>query len=786
MPPSRHQVAAVGAGEIGQRRKDSKQRDTLGQPDRLVEQEIDSEDARSETADDILARSPPPEKPEIMSKATKKTGMFWAPLLSGSTHEEKDLINQELAAAGRYEYREHYHPQYVKTRMNDPGNLNRMYFFAGQEPGEKLVIAGVPDEPVNLDPPGAGGPFDALKYPEALIARLNRIPDDPDGLPHGWNDKSLKKIPRHILANLPAETLAALPESFRSSLPRKILAGDKREHPRRLGLTAAGRLTHVSQPLSAVDDTIPTEDLEGPPTSQSRPASTRLSRRRYPPQLSTWDTADPLARPLTPMTWNVGEDPTNPIKPAIDHLCGRNQLSLGEEEGGSTGDMAEPLTNSLTLAMSSWQGGIKGLRREDGETSAEDPGDPLASPILAAVSRSSHQEQILPCHKYEMTAKDSEEPSTSPMDPAVSRPFRGSQCLSPRYEDISDIHDRPAPSKKHRPQDYRIPYPSISGILSAPGLAYDCRGLPGLQLSPQSTTAKKRRRGKPSHACDYCRVKKLRCDRGKPSCDSCENSGVRCSFVDQNPQSNQQQEDEHVPKEPTQDPPLGQLHSSTEERLGTADYDVQDDLFAPTVHVEDRGLATAGQSGPVMDDSETEDDIVDFGPLRRPFRSIFGVTSDVAGRFIQKSPMNHLALAKSTSIPLKFHPKPAFSQMPNFPKRIRARTAHAYSEMRTPQEETFMARPSVRIVVPDHLKNLLVDDWENVTKSLLVVPLPSKAPVNFIIDSYFDEEKGKRRLGSAEADVLEEFVAGMKVYFDKAIGKTLLYKFERPQWAEVR
>jgi MRG len=28
-------------------------------------------------------------------------------------------------------------------------------------------------------------------------------------------------------------------------------------------------------------------------------------------------------------------------------------------------------------------------------------------------------------------------------------------------------------------------------------------------------------------------------------------------------------------------------------------------------------------------------------------------------------------------------------------------------------------------------------------------------------------------------------VAGMKVYFDKAIGKTLLYKFERPQWAEV-
>ena len=132
-----------------------------------------------------------------------------------------------------------------------------------------------------------------------------------------------------------------------------------------------------------------------------------------------------------------------------------------------------------------------------------------------------------------------------------------------------------------------------------------------------------------------------------------------------------------------------------------------------------------------------------------------------------------------------YHPKPVFSHMPNFPKPTCPRKPNAYIETRTLQEETFSTRPSVRIIVPDHLKNLLVDDWENVTKSLLVVPLPSKAPANFILDSYFDEEKGKRRLGSAEADVLEEFVAGMKVYFDKAIGKTLLYKFERPQWAEV-
>ena len=102
-----------------------------------------------------------------------------------------------------------------------------------------------------------------------------------------------------------------------------------------------------------------------------------------------------------------------------------------------------------------------------------------------------------------------------------------------------------------------------------------------------------------------------------------------------------------------------------------------------------------------------------------------------------------------------------------------------------PQEETFHLRPSIRITIPDHLKTLLVDDWENVTKSLLLVPLPSKAPANFIIDSYYEEEKGSRRLGSADLDVLEEFCAGMKVYFEKSVGKILLYRFERGQLAEV-
>ena len=98
------------------------------------------------------------------------------------------------------------------------------------------------------------------------------------------------------------------------------------------------------------------------------------------------------------------------------------------------------------------------------------------------------------------------------------------------------------------------------------------------------------------------------------------------------------------------------------------------------------------------------------------------------------------------------------------------------------QEEHFYARPAVKIDIPDHLKAILVDDWENVTKNLSLVPIPAEHPVSEILDTYFEEEKGKRRLGSAEADLLEEVVQGTRDYFDQCLGKLLLYRFEREQY----
>jgi len=102
------------------------------------------------------------------------------------------------------------------------------------------------------------------------------------------------------------------------------------------------------------------------------------------------------------------------------------------------------------------------------------------------------------------------------------------------------------------------------------------------------------------------------------------------------------------------------------------------------------------------------------------------------------------------------------------------------------QEEVFHSRPSIRIPCPDLLKAILVDDWENVTKNLQIVQLPSKKPVNTVLAEYYAEEGVKRRVGSPEAEILEEVIAGLKEYFEKCLGRILLYRFEREQYAEVR
>lgn len=102
------------------------------------------------------------------------------------------------------------------------------------------------------------------------------------------------------------------------------------------------------------------------------------------------------------------------------------------------------------------------------------------------------------------------------------------------------------------------------------------------------------------------------------------------------------------------------------------------------------------------------------------------------------------------------------------------------------QEETFHSRPSIRIVMPDNLKALIVDDWERVTKNGAVIRLPAPKPVRQILQEWRDEEAPKRVEMRIDVDVLDEVIAGILEYFDTMLDKLLLYRYERPQYRLFR
>ncbi|OZJ04196.1 hypothetical protein BZG36_02180 [Bifiguratus adelaidae] len=101
------------------------------------------------------------------------------------------------------------------------------------------------------------------------------------------------------------------------------------------------------------------------------------------------------------------------------------------------------------------------------------------------------------------------------------------------------------------------------------------------------------------------------------------------------------------------------------------------------------------------------------------------------------------------------------------------------------KEEDYMKRPEIKIPVPDALKAQLVDDWENVTKNQQLVPLPRSPTVVQLLDQYKTSKTDKKGDGRTE-EILTEVVKGIKLYFDKALGNMLLYRFERNQYVEIR
>ncbi|KAF2404941.1 MRG-domain-containing protein [Trichodelitschia bisporula] len=97
--------------------------------------------------------------------------------------------------------------------------------------------------------------------------------------------------------------------------------------------------------------------------------------------------------------------------------------------------------------------------------------------------------------------------------------------------------------------------------------------------------------------------------------------------------------------------------------------------------------------------------------------------------------------------------------------------------------EDFHSKPTVRIIIPDILKSILVDDWENITRNGQLTAVPADIPASLVLDEYHKQNQAGH--GQARADILEEVVYGLKEYFNKACGTLLLYKQERAQYAQL-
>ncbi|KZL79208.1 keratinolytic protein [Colletotrichum incanum] len=120
------------------------------------------------------------------------------------------------------------------------------------------------------------------------------------------------------------------------------------------------------------------------------------------------------------------------------------------------------------------------------------------------------------------------------------------------------------------------------------------------------------------------------------------------------------------------------------------------------------------------------------------------------------------------------------------PTRVKPSAQSLQPEEENMAEDGFHARPSIKLPIPDHIKAMLVDDWENITKNNQLVPLPHPHPVDDILNDYLNYERPNREDGSANMDILEEVVAGLREYFEKSLSRILLYRFERPQYHEIR
>lgn len=100
-------------------------------------------------------------------------------------------------------------------------------------------------------------------------------------------------------------------------------------------------------------------------------------------------------------------------------------------------------------------------------------------------------------------------------------------------------------------------------------------------------------------------------------------------------------------------------------------------------------------------------------------------------------------------------------------------------------EETFLSKIEVKIKIPDELKQCLADDWDAITRQHKLLDIPAKITVQDIVDQYISFKKSSKSSNACKELAISDVLNGVVEYFNVMLGSQLLYKFERPQYADI-